>query len=86
MIIVWISIAKLRKVERNAKGKRAFLFISECTDLGVAKVTKSREQNKEILFLFLPRQSKFAIFDGKVKKKNVKQRVFSFFFCCFVTI
>ena len=29
------------------------------------KVTKSREQNKKNSFYFLPRRSKFAIFDGK---------------------
>ena len=41
-----------------------FFSFPSASKFGKAKVTQSRAQNKKKSFVFLPRQSKFAIFDG----------------------
>jgi len=74
------SYEKMREMQ-----KKCLLFFSfpNSSNFGIAKVTKNRAQNKRNLFLFLPRWSKFAIFDGKVTKLFQFMHIMTIFFCTF---
>jgi len=52
----------------------SFQFFS--FDISGTKLRKVERRTKQIRLFFLPRRSKFAIFDGKVTKKTEKSQIY----------
>jgi len=68
-------LAKLRKNERNAKGKLVFLFISECmVSSAKPKIHKVTRQTKEIIVFFAEFPKISCIFADIMLLRKTKQR------------